>query len=142
MFCRALAPTRTCDTNHVDIVSQQVQCNPAWVEARHVKHAELGTVVATDRQLACSVGPFVLDLLVRMHEETDEVEIVGQVTRDDAIYQPVATLDLELVDRRTGEVRSSHTTDEFGEFEMTACMSGSYGIRIGNGPCVAVWEAN
>lgn len=113
-----------------------------WILPRRVvreSHRRAGAL--PDVQLLCGAGPYELDLIVR--ELPSELDIGGQVTRGDAVYDPVGELELALVEAEAEAVLSSTRTDDFGEFDFRAAGDRMYGLRVGAGPetpVVLIWE--
>jgi hypothetical protein len=119
-----------------------------WNSPRRVvrRRGGVGDAVTDDVQLLCDAGPYELDLLVRVHPERGEFDLLGQVTLGGSIYKPVADLELTLIEGSDRREAARTRTDDFGEFDL---MSGDahlvYGLRIGEGPeapCVLVWDGS
>ncbi len=107
----------------------------------HTRH-ERGLALS-DLQLVCGVGPYELDILVREQLSAPTLQIVGQVTLGDRIYEPVADLPLVLVKANMSDTVADTRTDNFGEFNMESDRSAAYGLRLGrdeDAPCVLIWE--
>ncbi len=117
---------------------------PNWIRPQRV-HASGGSRAGmlADTKLVCGAGPYEVDVLVREFAAPECLEFLGQVTRGDSIHHPVAELPLSLVRAEPGEVVSTTSTDEFGEFDLSSDPVGAYGLRLGDdddAPCVLVWE--
>ena len=115
-----------------------------WIIPNRVSHTrnERGIALA-DLQLVCGAGPYELDLLVREQLSAPSLQIVGQVTLGNRIYEPVADLPLVLVKANKAVTVTDTRTDDFGEFDMESDRNSAYGLRLGadeDAPCVLVWE--
>ena len=117
----------------------------AWFLPRKICLASAGYrgLGGGDLQLMCRVGDFELDVVVRMRGTPAQLEIVGQVTHADRVYEPVANLTLKLVQVKVRVPVTSTSTDSFGEFDFMALEEATYGIRLGasnDAPTVLVWD--
>ncbi len=111
-----------------------------WITADRESHDR--SLALSDLQLVCGAGPYELDILVREQLSSPTLRIVGQVTRGDRIYEPVADLPLVLVRANMSDTVADTRTDDFGEFDMEADRDAAYGLRLGrdeNAPCVLIW---
>ncbi len=96
-----------------------------------------------DLQLVCGAGPYELDVLLREQAKGGVLDIVGQVTLAESIYEPVARLRLDLVEARGSKTVACTETDTFGEFDLASEREGVFGLRLGDAsdaPCVLIWE--
>ena len=96
-----------------------------------------------DLQLICGAGPYELDVLLREQGNGGVLDIIGQVTRAESIYEPVSSLRLDLVEGRGSETVACTETDNFGEFDLAAEREGIFGLRLGDAtdaPCILIWE--
>ncbi|MDH3590841.1 MAG: hypothetical protein OER88_03125 [Planctomycetota bacterium] len=111
-----------------------------WIIPTHVERQDGARGAAgTEFQLICGAGPYELDLLVRGRRQV--LDLVGQVTRGDRIFEPVAELVLELIDCDGLPLETSTETDTFGEFALESESAGPVGLRLGIGadaPCVLI----
>jgi len=124
------------------IVSIRHRCE--WILPRKViQRAGVRAGVVADFQLVCGAGPFELDVLVRELRLPHGIELAGQVTSAESIYDPVGSLPLSLVDADEMRIVSCTTTDPFGEFDLNSRRPGQFGLRLGeapDAPVVLVWE--
>ncbi len=98
-----------------------------------------------DVQLVCGVGDFELDVFVCEREGPLRLDINGQITRAGSIHDPVADLQLSLVEPEAPSVVDGTATDRFGEFGFASLSERPYGLRLGtaaDAPCVLVWEGD
>lgn len=115
-----------------------------WIRPRRIQQegAQRAGVLA-DVQLICGAGPFELDVLLREYEGPSGIEVTGQVTRADALHEPVPRVELFLLEARTDSPTSVTETDEFGEFDFDRQPEATYGLRLGarpDAPCVLLFE--
>ena len=99
--------------------------------------------VGTDVHLLCRAGDYELDVLVRDRAAGPCLEIVGQVTLSQHVFEPAPGLPLALVLAASSEAVHETRTNRFGEFDFGPSRGSAYGVRIGHGPeapCVLVWE--
>lgn len=95
-----------------------------------------------DIQLIGGAGRYEIDLLLRVLPGSD-LEIVGQVTVADRVYEPVFGLHVALCDADTLAVVHETRTDPMGEFDMKGLRASRYALILGNdadAPCLFVWE--
>jgi hypothetical protein len=103
---------------------------------------DLRTGSIPDVQLIGGAGPWEVDLLIRVLP-TGRLEIVGQVTSADRVYEPVWGLQLSLCDADSLEVVGRTRTDAMGEFDLRGLRAARYALVFGNdseAPCLLVWE--
>jgi hypothetical protein len=116
-----------------------------WIRPRQRSHAGRRRAGAlADVQLVCGAGDFELDVLVREFDGPSAVELLGQLTRADALHEPAPRVPLSLVSADETPV-SSTQTNSFGEFGFDRRPTAAYGLRVGDGPdapCVLVWDGN
>ena len=96
-----------------------------------------------DVKLVCGAGPYELDILLRDLETAPELDIFGQITRRGRISEPIAELPLSLVEASAPEPIGETSTNDFGEFGLSAHRDGVYGLKLGTdvgGPTVLLWE--
>jgi hypothetical protein len=115
-----------------------------WIVPRRTPVA---TATATPHhanvRIACVAGPYAIDLLLRECDAPAELRLVGQVTRADRVYEPVADLPLELVFATDSGTCATGRTDAFGEFDFVCPVNRTYGLALGTGPdrpCVLLWD--
>lgn len=106
------------------------------------RRADLRAGSIPDLQLIAGVGPYEVDVLIRMLEE-GRVEIIGQVTGAERVQEPVTHLPLSLYE--TGELScvARCETDAFGEFQLHGKASGRYVLALGASraaPCLLIYE--
>ena len=112
-----------------------------WITPDRESHER--SLALADLQLVCGAGPYELDILVREQLSAPTLRIVGQVTRGDRIYEPVADLPLVLVTANLSDTVADTRTDDFGEFDMETDRNAAYALRLGrdeDAPCVLIWE--
>jgi len=116
-----------------------------WIVPQRIRPARGGvrSDALVDLQLVCGAGPYELDVLLREQAGRGVFDIVGQVTRADCIYEPVAQLSLQLVEAQGADAVACTETDTFGEFDFAADREAVVGLRLGDAadaPCVLIWE--
>jgi hypothetical protein len=95
-----------------------------------------------DVQLVGGVGPFEVDVLIRVLP-TGRIEIVGQVTHAERIHEPVGNLAVALCDADAIDTVARTRTNAFGEFDLGGVREGRYALALGEGrdaPWLLVWE--
>ena len=113
------------------------------VPERNALTRKVRGVALADVQLVCGAGPYELDILIREQLSTPSLQVVGQVTLADRIFEPVSDLPLTLVKAETPEPVLDTRTDKFGEFDMLSERTAVYGLRVGDekdAPCILLWE--
>lgn len=96
-----------------------------------------------DVQLVCGAGRYEVDVLMRVSEASEDLAVVGQITRADSIHEPVRALTLVAFECEALQPVATVSTDEFGGFEMTLDQSGRYALALGestSAPCIYLWE--
>ena len=116
-----------------------------WIVPQHARpgRASARCEALVDLQLVCGAGPYELDVLLREQPNRGVFDIVGQVTRAESIYEPVAQLSLQLVEAHESETVACTETNTFGEFDFAAAREGAFGLRLGDAtdaPCILIWE--
>ncbi len=116
-----------------------------WIVPQRVRPARAAGrgEALVDLQLVCGAGPYALDVLLREQAKGGVLDIVGQVTLAESIYEPVAHLRLDLVEAAGSETVACTETDNFGEFDFASKGEGIFGLRLGDAsdaPCVLIWE--
>ena len=116
-----------------------------WIVPQRVRPAQAAGrgEALVDFQLVCGAGPYELDVLLREQAKGGVLDIVGQVTLAESIYEPVARLRLDLVEAAGSETVASTETDNFGEFDLASERESMFGLRLGDAsdaPCVLIWE--
>ncbi|MDJ0975936.1 MAG: hypothetical protein QNJ98_15870 [Planctomycetota bacterium] len=114
-----------------------------WIQPEvRVRPGGLRAGLLADYQIVCGAGEYELDVLVREFETPQRLEIGGQVTIGDAVYEPAPDVWVRIVEalseRSVGETR----TDPFGEFLLASTPEGRLGVRLGeaeDAPCVQLW---
>ena len=125
--------------------TESVSVPQGWLLPRKIRLASAGYrgLGGGDLQLMCRAGDFELDVVVRMRGAPAQLEIVGQVTHADRVYEPVADLTLKLIEVKAATPVMSTSTDSFGEFDFMSLEEATYGIRLGaskDAPTVLVWD--
>ena len=102
-----------------------------WKSQRGAQSAEV--------QIVCGAGDYELDVIVRPHEG---LEILGQVTFADLVYEPATDLDIDLVRAGVEATEVRARTNDLGEFDMHSECEATYGLRVGgpDAPCILIWE--
>ena len=115
-----------------------------WIVPRRTPVATASaTPHRANLRIACVAGPYSIDLLLRECDAPAELRLVGQVTRADRVYEPVADLPLELVFATDQGTCATGRTDAFGEFDFESPVHRTYGLALGSGPdrpCVLLWD--
>jgi hypothetical protein len=109
---------------------------------RAASAADLRAGSIPDVQLVGGVGPFEVDVLIRVLP-TGRIEIVGQVTRAERLQEAVPDLPVLLCDGDTLAVLARTRTNAFGEFDVAGAREGRYALSLGDGPdapWLLLWE--
>lgn len=117
---------------------------PRWVvpQRRNVPRPDASDSTLAGFRVTCRVGPFEIDLLARESAAPAQLRMVGQITRKDEVYAPVADLAVGLVDAGSQELGEART-DAFGEFDLVAPVHSTVGLVVGDGAdaaCVLIWD--
>lgn len=109
---------------------------------RAASRTDLRSGSIPDVQLVGGVGPFEVDVLIRVRS-TGRIEVVGQVTRVERIQEPVGGLAVSLCDADALVAIAQTRTNAFGEFDLSGAREGRYALSLGEGrdaPWLLVWE--
>ncbi len=107
------------------------------------RRKDLRCGAVSDIQLVCGAGRYEVDVLMRVSDTNDDLDVTGQITRADSVHEPVPDLTLIAFEcdalRPVAKVR----TDCFGSFELKLDQGGRYALAMGEStqaPCVLLWE--
>ena len=95
-----------------------------------------------DYQVVCGVGDYEIDVLVREIETPRRLEIGGQLTVREAVYEPAPDVPVQIVEEASDLLVDQTKTDPFGEFHLASPSAGRIGVRLGEeaeAPCVLLW---
>ncbi len=107
------------------------------------RRSDLRCGARADVQLVCGAGRYEMDVLLRVSETSDELGVVGQVTRADSLHEPVPHLALVAYDCDSLRPVAEADTDAFGGFDMKLDQGGRYALAMGASsaaPCILLWE--
>jgi hypothetical protein len=123
---------------------EDAQTELEWILPRRIHRImAVRANVRADSKLLCGAGPYDLVMFVRETEETGEFELTGRITKSGPGTGPVPGLPVRLVGAAGKAASEVKTTDERGEFRLTAGPGSRYGLRVGgedDAPCVLVWD--
>jgi hypothetical protein len=115
-----------------------------WIRPRRIyRVTAVRTGIQTDYQLLCGTGMLDLNMIVREVDEPRRLELSGRVLTSEIEPRPVEGLPLTIVGPAGQTIGDTATTNEFGEFALTADVQGDCGIRLGataDSPCVHIRE--
>ncbi len=128
--------------NHLAITTRPLHLDHPTRPRPAPRRTDLRSGSIPDLQLIAGVGPYEIDVLIRMLGE-GRIEIVGQVTGAERIQEAIAQLPLALYETGGLTCVARAETDAFGEFQLHGKASGRYVLALGASraaPCLLIYE--